>query len=166
LYRIEEISDNRVNLLNSIGFVWNKLDDRWDEMFQRLVTYKNQHDGSTLVPSDTQLGTWASHQRFYYINNNNNNCSKTLSVDRIKRLESIGFVWDVLEVQWMEMYNRLVAYKKQHRSTRVPRTYREDNDVRLGAWIRTQRNVNNKGKLLKQRLDLLNSVDFAWVGGR
>jgi hypothetical protein len=59
-YRNNSLSDHRVDLLNSIGFVWNKFDTHWDEMFQRLVTYTKQHDGSTLVPfkyeADTQLG--------------------------------------------------------------------------------------------------------------
>ena len=63
----------------------------------------------------------------------------------------------------METYDRLVAYKKQHKSTQVPQTYTdEDNDMHLGMWVMNQRNVYNKGKLLKERVELLNSIDFAW----
>jgi hypothetical protein len=101
---------------------------------------------------------WVHDQRGRYTNNK-------LSADRIKHLESIGFAWDVHEAQWMKVYNRLVAYKKQHKSTQVPTTYTdENNDIHLGRWVITQRYVYNKGKLLKERIELLNSIDFAWVG--
>ena len=162
------ISEHRVNLLNSIGFVWNAQDNQWDEMFQRLVAYKNQHNGSMSLPSrdeaDIQLGTWVCTQRHRY-------SIKTISVHRIERLESIGFVWNeryakyacVLDGKWMEMYDQLVAYKIQHKSTQVPRTYTcENNDMHLGRWVMNQRNAYNRGKLLEKRKDLLNSIDFVW----
>ena len=57
------MSEYRIDHLNSIGFVWNKLDNQWDKTFQRLVTYKKQHHGSTLVPwgyqADPNLVIWA-----------------------------------------------------------------------------------------------------------
>ncbi|OEU07426.1 hypothetical protein FRACYDRAFT_251231 [Fragilariopsis cylindrus CCMP1102] len=114
--------DHRVNLLNSIGFVWNQLDSTLDVMFQRL--------------------------------------------ERIKRLESIVFIFrDVYEVNWMKMFNRLVLYKKQHKSTNIRHAYTDENNgSHLCAWAATQRTKLKKGKLLKERMDLLNSIDFAWVG--
>ena len=90
-----------------------------------------------------------------------------ISVHRIERLESIGFVWNatyarVLDGKWMETYDRLVAYKKQHKSAHVPRTYTDENNIHLGEWARTQRTAYKQGKLLEKRKDLLNSIDFAW----
>jgi hypothetical protein len=162
-YRNETLSNYRVNLLNSIGFVWNQLDIQWDEMFQRLITYK-KHYGSTLVPKryedDTQLGKWVDTQRKNYN-------SKILSVDRINRLESIGFVWDVLDMNWVKMYDRLVSYKKKHKSTQVPLAYTENNQLpHLGNWVSTQRGTYNKEQLLKKRMELLNSIDFVWEAKR
>jgi hypothetical protein len=89
-----------------------------------------------------------------------------LSVERMKRLESIVLVWGVHEVQCMKMYNRLVVYKKRHKSTQVPYAYTEDDSIHLGTWVIKQRNVYNAGKLLKKRVELLNSIDFARVGER
>ncbi|OEU10677.1 hypothetical protein FRACYDRAFT_193357, partial [Fragilariopsis cylindrus CCMP1102] len=170
-YKNNSMSDHRVNLFNSIGFVWNAHDNKWDKMFQRLVAYKNQHNGSMSLPSryeaDIELGKWVNLQQ-YYRNSNN----EMLSVHRIERLESIGFVWNatyacVLDGKWMETYDRLVAYKKQHKSTRVPQTYiDENNGIFLGRWVSAQRTVYNQGKLLEKRKDLLNSIDFAWEGKR
>jgi hypothetical protein len=155
-YNNNKLTAERINRLDSINFTWNVYEIEWMESFYRLVEYKKQNK-STKVPigytKDRLLAEWVSTQRACYK-------SKILSVDRIKRLESIGFVWDVLEVQWMKMYNRLVAYKKQHKSTRVPFTCSEDRP--LARWVRRQQTIYNKGKLLKTRKELLNSIDFAW----
>jgi hypothetical protein len=49
--------------------------------------------------------------------------NKQLHVERIHRLESIGFVCNRQDLNWIEMYNRLLAYKKHHKSTQVPLQY-------------------------------------------
>jgi hypothetical protein len=146
---------------NTMRAYMKRMDKRWNEMFHRLISYKNQHN-STSVPhnyaADIELGNWVSWQRHVYNHN-----KKILSVDRIKRLESIGFVWDVLEKQWMAMYDRLMMYKKKHKSTQVPYSYTEDNQLfPLGVWVYKQKYSYRDGKLLKKRMELLNSIDFDW----
>jgi hypothetical protein len=130
-------------------------------MFQRLVTYKTQHNGSTLVSkvyeADQKLGIWVRQQRWNYNYNN-----KRLSVDRIERLESIGFVWSIYG-NWMKNYNRLVVYKEKYKSMHVPLSYNGDNQLpHLGHWVSTQRGAYTKGKLLKSRVKRLNSINFIW----
>jgi hypothetical protein len=56
------------------------------------------------------------------------------------------------------MYNRLVVYKMQHKSTNVPYNYTEDPP--LGRWTYKQR--YRKNELTGKRLDFLNSINFAW----
>ena len=157
----QEVSVDRIRRLDSIGFVWKVREQvPWEEMYQRLVAYKNQHK-STTVPqkyaADLQLGHWVHTQRRYYSN-------KQLSTERTNLLESIGFVWDPLDARWMEMYSRLVEYKKQNKSTRVPFHYTEDPS--FGMWVHLQRSIYNQGKLSDRRLKLLNSINFVRVGGR
>ncbi|OEU11339.1 hypothetical protein FRACYDRAFT_192738, partial [Fragilariopsis cylindrus CCMP1102] len=162
--RNEAMSEYRVNLLNSIGFVWSILENQWDKMFNRLVAYKKQHHGSTLVHkrygADTQLGQWAIDQRKYYM-------KEKLSAERIERLESIDFVWDLLEEGWMAMYDRLVMYKKKHKSTQVPFLYNGDNQLlHLGHWVCNQRVYYRDGKLLRKREESLNSINFMFESGK
>ena len=125
-------------------------------MYQKLVAYKKQYR-STKVPrhstEDPQLGQWTSDQRKCYKN-------ETLSIERIHRLESIGFVWDPLDTRWMEMYQKLVAYKKQYRSTKVPMRY--TGDPQLGRWVRDQRERYRQKKLTEKRTELLTSINFVW----
>ena len=64
------------------------------------------------------------------------------------------------------MYNRLVMYKKQHKSTQVPSAYTDENDgSHLGAWAARQRTKYNKGQIIERTNGTsLNSIDLAWVG--
>jgi hypothetical protein len=151
------ISVKRIGHLDSIGFVW-KINDLvpWEEMYKRLIAYKKKHK-STNVPAkykkDPRLGYWVRHQRSFYNN-------KTLSIERINRLELIGFVWDPCDAQWMEMYHKLLAYKKQNNSTKVPSLYTKDPS--LGLWVSTQRKKYNKGEMSGKRMELLNTINFVW----
>jgi len=69
-----------------------------------------------------------------------------------------------LKLDWMEMYQRLLAYKKEHDdSTKVPRTY--EKVPKLGSWVAEQRKLNNNNKLLPARYALLESIHFDWGKG-
>jgi hypothetical protein len=158
LYSRKEISEERINRLDSIGFVWKMRVQQipWDGMFQKLVSYKKQHK-STIVPvvyaRDPKLGNWVHNQRFYYKN-------KTLYIDHINHLESIGFVWDPLDAQWMEMYQKLVEYRTQHKFTNVPRSYKADR--KLGNWVCHQRAFYKNKILSIDRINRLESIGFVW----
>ena len=98
--------------------------------------------------------TWVRHQRAYYK-------KKELSKEQINYLESIGFLWKIRDfVPWIEMYERLVAYKHCHPSTLVPHRYTDD--LRLDNWATKQRVLYKKGKLSEKQIQLLNAIDFDW----
>ena len=135
--------------------------ERWEVMFQLLLEYKKKNE-STLVPQIydeiPELGNWVCNQRVTFTN-------EELSVDRVQRLNSIDFVWRVtkIRVPWIDMYQRLVAYKEQFGTTAVPQKYNED--PVLGKWVNTQR-CRCK---LKDRINLLKDIGFDWNpkrGGR
>ena len=145
--------------LNSIGFIW-RLQARipWMDMFHRLVTYKEEHNGPTMVPhsydEDPQLGQWVHNQRDYFRNNKTPN-------DQVTLLKSIHFARDarkaMAEIVWIDMYQRLVSYQEEHDgSTLVPQKY--INDLELGKWVSTQRLRCKQEK----RVQLLNDIDFVW----
>jgi hypothetical protein len=108
---------------NNIQKKWQN--ERWDKMFQRLVAYKKERK-STNVPEgyteDPKLAPWVQTQRRVYVNKHKDEITL---VKRIRRLEAIGFVWK-LNDPWEEMYQRLVAYKNQHKSSTVPKKYAAD----------------------------------------
>jgi hypothetical protein len=159
-FRNDKLSVERTNRLKSIKFVWKitgyRIGERsWDEYFQCLVAYKKEYN-STTVPkaykvNDLNLGIWVNRHRTYFKNNE-------LSEERINHLESIGFVWDNRDAQWMGMYKLLVAYKKQHKSTNVPHMYKTD--PKFGPWVSTQKYAYIQGNLSEKRLTLLNAINF------
>jgi hypothetical protein len=152
------LGNSRVKRLDTIGFIWKIIDlVPWMEMYQRLVAYKKKHK-STNVPkkyqADPRLGNWVHTQRTSY-------SKKELSTDRINHLESIDFVWDLYDIKWMEMYSKLVEYKKENKSTVVP--YRCTKDPSLGLWASVQRFVNNQGKLSEKALETSEFRQFCLV---
>lgn len=153
-----KLRPDRKKKLESVGFVWvagETLTDQkkqWEKMFERLKMYKTKH-GDCLVPDmyseDLQLGKWVSNQRTFRVQ---------LDKNRRQRLESIGFIWNVLEDQWDFMYERLEAYRRGHGDCRVPRMYSEDRQ--LGEWVSNQR--QRCSKLASDRRARLDSIGFVW----
>ena len=154
------LTADRITQLDLIGFVWNSRDAQWTEMCERLVKYKKQNKTTCVpqfYPADSQLGTWVRKQRSCYKTND-----PCLTADRITHLDSIGFVWNVRDAYWMEMYDRLVKYEKQNKTTCVPKLYIVD--VPLGNWVQQQRSNyhTNKSRLTADRMSRLNSIGFVW----
>ena len=158
-YRSAKMTTERASLLNSLGFDWGspRNEHSWDEMYQRLVAYKNERGGDTNVPhvydQDPQLGKWVISQRQAQKNTK-------MSVEHVSLLDSIGFDWGVPQRDWDKMYQQLIMYKRKHGDTKVPRRY--DQDPQLGEWVSTQRMTYKKKKMPGERASLLNSVGFDW----
>lgn len=78
--------EDKRDLLNSIGFVWEvkrDSDSYWIDMYERLVAYQTKHK-TTHVPrgKDPQLGPWVEHQR-----------RRCRDEDRVALLNDINFDW-------------------------------------------------------------------------
>ena len=89
-YKKGLITHERKHRLNIAGFEWRLRNEYpWEEMFDRLVAYKESYK-NTNVPriykKDTKLANWVQTQRGQYKRN-------ALLVYRINRLNGIGFQW-------------------------------------------------------------------------
>ena len=151
----------RIRRLNEIGFVWDAQEAFWQNMYQRLLDYKDRNNGSTSVPFPFQeekssneqpsesLGVWVQAQR---------QLRGELSEKRLHLLNEIGFEWDPHEAKWTEMFDRLCVYQVENGgSTSVPRTCPE-----LGFWVNTQRRSYKRRTLPAERINRLDSVGFVW----
>ena len=86
------LSQDKIDQLNGIGFVWDKYEVDWQQNFALTKRYVKEN-GNCLIKRDyiingVKLGLWVNRQRI---------ASKkgTLSQDKIDQLNSIGFVWVV-----------------------------------------------------------------------
>mmetsp|Transcript_18497 Transcript_18497/g.45825 ORF Transcript_18497/g.45825 Transcript_18497/m.45825 type:complete len:297 (-) Transcript_18497:126-1016(-) len=90
------LSDERIRLLNKIGFIWNSHDAVWEERWNELAIYKRLH-GDCIVPSNyeknPQLAVWVKRQRRQYKFYNENKAT-SMTKERIAKLEKLGFAWD------------------------------------------------------------------------
>ena len=88
-YRDGKLSEDRVRMLNAIGFVWKQSGHvTWRAHYDELVTYKDQHGDCNVSQSDEtnkSLGIWVKNQRTAYRNGK-------LSEERVRLLNDIGFV--------------------------------------------------------------------------
>ncbi|EDN70824.1 helicase domain protein [Beggiatoa sp. PS] len=152
----DKLSQERIDKLNQIEFVWDLLEDAWDENFAELVQYKNMYDDCN-VPSkwdkNPTLGIWVQHQR-------HNNKKGKISKEHIERLNQLGFMWELLDTAWEEMFLALIKYKKENGDCNVPQ--RDVNNKRLGRWVRTQRKAKQDGKLSQERIQRLETLGFIW----
>jgi hypothetical protein len=147
--------------LEEMGFVWNKeawklqlrkYDEQWNRNFQRLKAYKRQYgDIQVSVRIDWPLERWTCIQR-------REKQTGKLAAWKIKKLEQIGFAWNIHESYWMKMYDQLILFKEKYGHTRVPYYWNENR--RLGQWVsRTRRKVY---ELTEEQTDLLNRAGFRW----
>ena len=122
----------------------------WDEKFQRLKAYKEEH-GHCDVPqggTDAALASWVSNQR---------RRKDTLSVDQRRRLEALGFKWNLHDAAWDEKFRRLEAYKIEHRHCNLSQ-YGTDAD--LGRWVNKQR--TKMETLSVDKVWRLTKLGFEW----
>ena len=49
--------------LNSIGFVWSVREALWNENYQQLVLYLEEHHHTNVPQREGPLGTWVKRQR-------------------------------------------------------------------------------------------------------
>ena len=60
------------------------------------------------------------------------------AAERRQQLDTLGFIWDVLEANWEDGFRHLTIFKEREGHCRVPSRHVE-NGFRLGGWVETQR---------------------------
>jgi superfamily II DNA or RNA helicase len=150
------LSADRIQRLDSVGFVWDPFYDLWEEGFLALETFVAK-EGHARVPQSYQaqngykLGTWVGSQRAV---------KDKLSADRVRKLDRLGFVWDVLTDKWEEHFASLQAFIAAEGHARVPRDFETKDGYKLGTWVNKQR--AKKDNLSADRIQRLDSVGFVW----
>ncbi len=97
--------------------------------------------------------TWILEQR-------KANKKNKLSQERIDKLEQIGFIWDIKEMFWEEMFSKLLDYKNNYGNCNVP--YQWPENYKLASWVSRQRNMKKKEKLSEERIQRLEAIGFVW----
>jgi len=162
LYKRKVLDEEKISLLNQIGFIWNPVDAIWNENYLELIKYYHRF-GHCRVTQDWKenktLGKWVSTQRVYYNRG-------WLPQERMALLEKLNFDWAGGKVTWEMRFAELKAFKEQFKHTRVPVRWKKNR--LLGLWVSDQRHKKRHGEINKEHEALLNSIGFEWevmVGG-
>ncbi|KAL7435561.1 hypothetical protein ACHAXH_006898 [Discostella pseudostelligera] len=141
-----------------------KLEDQWEEQFNQLMEFKSK-EGHCNVPFNHADLSFILHSTHYDI-------KATLYTEeqssRIKRLQGIGFVWDVDDFCWEEKFE-LEKYKKDNGHCRMPARHQCETGTFLGPWVMQQRYLYKKYKnnepaygMTPMRINHLENIGFEW----
>jgi len=107
LMKAGRLAKDRVEQLNRVGFVWDRLNHSWERMLTTLGTYKEANGNLEVSPKENPaLSRWMDRQR-------QARTRGKLSRQRTLQLEKLGFVWDALADRWEERFAELVAYQRR-----------------------------------------------------
>eukprot|EP00591_Stephanopyxis_turris_P002410 CAMPEP_0195513210 /NCGR_PEP_ID=MMETSP0794_2-20130614/4917_1 /TAXON_ID=515487 /ORGANISM="Stephanopyxis turris, Strain CCMP 815" /LENGTH=623 /DNA_ID=CAMNT_0040641161 /DNA_START=70 /DNA_END=1938 /DNA_ORIENTATION=- len=141
-YHDGELNEQRRADLEAIGFSWGVKMPKWNDNYNQLVKYKQEHgDCNVSIEKGEhyeQLANWVDRQRATWTNRKNNK-SDPITDERLELLEQIGFCF----TSWDVKYSALVTFKKEHGHCNVPRNH-PDKDLK--NWVLLQRTHFRKWK--------------------
>ena len=149
LYWKGKLDGRKLGLLKEIGVdMTNKTINRWEEMFEQLVDFKEKN-GHLYVCQHYN----ASKQLIHFVKGIRRR-PEVLTEDRKRRLNELGFVWkpgktvsvrlskERAEQSWFKRFEELKAYKQQFGTCKIPMS--SDLYYPLGKWVSAQRYKINK----------------------
>eukprot|EP00543_Licmophora_paradoxa_P019058 CAMPEP_0202471664 /NCGR_PEP_ID=MMETSP1360-20130828/85414_1 /ASSEMBLY_ACC=CAM_ASM_000848 /TAXON_ID=515479 /ORGANISM="Licmophora paradoxa, Strain CCMP2313" /LENGTH=98 /DNA_ID=CAMNT_0049097851 /DNA_START=81 /DNA_END=377 /DNA_ORIENTATION=- len=95
------MTQERINALEEIGFVWNALDARWEQSFEELRDYvqRNRLPGKVPPKNETTLRNWILYntKRFKKLKNigDDDEDNAKRNKERLKKLQSLGFCMNI-----------------------------------------------------------------------
>ena len=147
-------------------------DKQWQEYYQLLLQYGDQHNGNCNVPTRydmiiennkvIHLGFWVAQQRSLYR-------QKLLYPERVALLEKLvmdgKFSWigsykRFKDDQWQNYYNEFLQYGKENQNNyNIPRTYQctsssTQETLALGQWLYNQKYKYIRNKMVDNRKKL------------
>jgi hypothetical protein len=153
--RRNRLFENQISKLEGVGFDWGLASSvDWENGFNHLKKYKGRV-GDCRVPfkhfeNNYHLGRWVGAQRRE---------RRKLSEDQIRRLDELGFDWDLVSANWEKYFRYLEMYRERSGHCRVPIRHIE-NRVKLGRWVEKQR--REKDNLSEERRKRLDEIGFEW----
>ena len=120
----------------------------WERNFRSAARYARKYKHllvpASYVDSDgVRLGVWVSNLRAARKNRPD---SYQVTPAHIKKLNSIGMVWDARDAKWGTAYQQAKAYYKAHGNLHAAANYKSDETgFCLGDWLRRMREWDTAG---------------------
>lgn len=139
----------------------------WERNFRSAARYARKYKHllvpASYVDSDgVRLGVWISNLRAARKNRPD---SYQVTPAHIKKLNSIGMVWDARDAKWGTAYQQAKAYYKAHGNLHAAANYTSDETgFCLGDWLRRMRewDTTHDPKLTPERRAMLDKIGMEW----
>ncbi len=153
-YRPELMTEERRQQLDSIGFTWDPFSEDWDRGLEALKVFRDR-EGHCRVPAsyiegDYRLGPWVASQRPK---------KDSMTEERRRRLDAMGFLWDPLADDWERGFAALKVFHDREGHCRMPARHTEG-DYPLGQWVSVQR--RGPALMTEDRRQRLDALGFVW----
>ena len=177
-YKNQSLSEERAKLLEQIDmrFEYKNMIMPWEEKYKLTKMYY-EHYGNLEIPqkfkslngidydeNGVKLGNWIATQRLLYANNR-------LTVNKIKLLEQIGIRWENKNVilPWEDVYKLAKEYYNIYHNLEITDKFKttngidyDENGVKLGKWVKRQRDTYRSNKLSNKKIELLEKIGMIW----
>jgi len=167
--------------LNVESYIRDLLKNHEDENDQEETTMKK-------IKTLKKLSQWIIHQRHEYIkyesqssssittpdtDSNANSTTSTMTPYRIRKLDSLGFIWDTSKHAFDIKVKQLQEFKNIHGHLNIPK-----NHPLLGRWVARQRElyrkrrndngdnddeITNNNSLTEERIQQLENIGLEWI---
>ena len=184
---IKEMSITREKQIEQLKQEKKKLEtkrkEKWNKKYELAKKYY-EHHGNLEVPfnfkttngyeydeNGIKLGFWIYTQRSAY----NGQGAHRITEEQINLLEKIGMRFKIRnnEEEWNKKYELSKKYYEHHGNLEVPSNFKttngyeyDENGIKLGSWIRTQRSAYNgqgKRKITGDQINLLEKIGMTWL---
>ena len=173
-YKKEKLSKEKIELLEKIGMRFENVLNiiGWTKMYLLAETYFKNYgnleikqnfktlNGIDYDENGYKLGKWLTNQRQAYK-------KEKLSKEKIELLEKIGMRFEnVLNIiGWTKMYLLAETYFKNYGNLEISKKFKtlngidyDDKGYNLIMWIYKQRQAYKRGKLSKEKIELLEKI--------
>jgi len=158
LFRNGKLKSHRLKKLESVNFPWKTENMSFEDRVRQLQQYKKDH--GTLHVSQVayekesemhKLSRWVNEMRRLYNENR-------LPLDRIQKLNRIGFIWNMEDEQFADNLGKLKRFSRKNGHFDVPQTGRTK---KLGSWVAQ---IRSRGLVKKHHIQALDDIGFIWEG--
>ena len=170
------LSDEQIDMLNSIHFVWMFEKGDWNQFYlvakSFYVKYGHLCVSKNYIFSGFKLGLWLNVQRNAYKNIGRTKSKwidgvSPLLPEQVKLLEDIGMVWNTKTNFWFQNYFCAKDYFFKNGNLNVPQSYISSDGLYLGKWICQQRFLYNKmldgdSCFTSLQVKLLEDIGMVW----
>lgn len=163
-YKQGRLPEERINILNELGFCWDALEDMWEEGYRHAQQYYEENGELNAIrkyvcEDGYRLGQWLATQRSV----RRGRTSGNLTEEKIKKMDELSMDWSGKGLDYFERY--FAVYKKyisEGGSRIIPFRFKTTDGVNLGVWDSRVRSEYYRGVLPKSKEQRLRNAGYSF----